>query len=190
MPLSGSAQVIHRDVKPANLLLTNQGVLRLCDFGFARFYSGGRHGHRQHHHSGHSTHQSHHRSRHSAHIRRQGDQLAHAPGRVPSQQHPHDGQEQGRPRSGASPAYTGYGGGGVPQEDGGAEGPLTGYRVTRWYRAPEVLLGLDYGPATGASPGAACYPATDAWSICVIGQPVPGCKLIDETTTPCTASVA
>jgi len=29
--------VIHRDIKPENLLINNKGVLKLCDFGFARY---------------------------------------------------------------------------------------------------------------------------------------------------------
>ena len=31
-----SKNVIHRDIKPENLLISKNGVLKICDFGFAR----------------------------------------------------------------------------------------------------------------------------------------------------------
>ena len=31
-----SFDIVHRDVKPENLLINKQGLLKICDFGFAR----------------------------------------------------------------------------------------------------------------------------------------------------------
>lgn len=60
-----------------------------------------------------------------------------------------------------------------PKENGGAEPILTEYVATRWYRAPEILLG-----STKYSK------AVDMWSVgCILGELITGKSLFPGNST-------
>ena len=99
---------MYRDVKPENLLVGDDGVLKLCDFGFAR--------------------------------------------ELP-------GTDPGVPGGGAADANT--------------NAPLTDYVATRWYRAPELLLGQPYRAADGVGgvTRAGYGQPVDMWAVgCLAGE--------------------
>ncbi|KAK0539871.1 hypothetical protein OC842_000755 [Tilletia horrida] len=154
-----AANVIHRDLKPGNLLVNADCALRICDFGLARAFAVPLEGEenglfRPQTPDGGNSYQ----------------RMAQSPMRSPARQFSPEPHSPDKPkpdrRLSVSTSRLDFPG-----------GPLTDYVATRWYRAPEIMLCLKDGYG----------PEIDMWSIgCILaelisGKPIfPGKDYVDQ----------
>ncbi|CAD6884305.1 unnamed protein product [Tilletia laevis] len=164
-----AANVVHRDLKPGNLLVNADCALRLCDFGLARAFTlpfdndeEEAEDEQLHSHRPQTPEVDGAASRN--HVSKQ------SPLRSPNQQPPSEPDSPDKPkpdrRLSLSTSRLDFPG-----------GPLTDYVATRWYRAPEIMLCLKDGYGS----------EIDMWSIgCILaelmsGQPIfPGKDYVDQ----------
>ncbi|EPQ31257.1 uncharacterized protein PFL1_01442 [Pseudozyma flocculosa PF-1] len=172
-----AAKVVHRDLKPGNLLVNADCALRLCDFGLARAYADPSFGAGPAQPCDNDELQMGEADEHDPLEGRDGQ----------SQERGPDGRDKGTahlsrslsPQSDLKLHTQRRDSKGKQRRLNYPGGPLTEYVATRWYRAPEVMLCFREGYG----------PELDMWSVgCILaeligGQPIfPGKDYVDQIT--------